>query len=45
MNDAAEWGRVVEARTAHAERLAPRVWALREDGREAAINLRPLDRR
>jgi hypothetical protein len=42
MNDAAWWARVVQARTHHDDLLPQRVWALRKDGHEAAIDLRAV---
>ena len=42
MTDAHWWARVVQARTDHADLLPQRVWALRKDGHEAAIDLRAV---
>lgn len=40
MNDAAWWARVVKARTERADLMPQRVWALRKDGHQAAIDVR-----
>ena len=42
MTNADWWARVVQARTRHADLLLQRVWALRKDGHEAAIDLRAV---
>ena len=42
MTDAHWWARVVQARTQHADLLPQRVWALRKDGHQAAIDLRAV---
>jgi hypothetical protein len=42
MNDAAWWARVVQARTQRDDLLPQRVWALRKDGHEIAIDLRAV---
>jgi hypothetical protein len=39
MNDASWWARVVQARTERDDLRPKRVWALRKEGREAAIDL------
>ena len=39
MNDAAWWARVVEARAERDDLRPQRVWVLRKDGREAAIDV------
>ena len=36
------WARVVQARTRHDDLLPQRVWALRKDGHEVAIDLRAV---
>ena len=40
VNDAAWWARVVKARTERADLMPQRVWALRKDGHQAAIDVR-----
>jgi hypothetical protein len=42
MNDAAWWARVVEARTERDDLRPKRVWTLRKDGREAAIDVKAV---
>jgi hypothetical protein len=42
MNDAAWWARVVRARTERDDLLPKRVWVLRKDGREAAIDVKAV---
>jgi hypothetical protein len=42
MTNADWWARVVQARTQHDDLLPQRVWALRKDGHEAAINVRTV---
>ena len=42
MTNAEWWARVVQARTQHADLLPQRVWTLRKDGHEAAIDLRAV---
>jgi hypothetical protein len=42
MTSAHWWARVVHARTQYADLLPQRVWALRKDGHEAAIDLRAV---
>ena len=42
MTNADWWARVVQARTNHDDLIPRRVWALRKDGHEAAINVRPV---
>ena len=39
MTNADWWAAVVQARTQHDDLLPQRVWALRKDGHEAAIDL------
>jgi hypothetical protein len=36
------WARVVQARTQHDDLLPQRIWALRKNGHEAAIDLRAV---
>jgi hypothetical protein len=36
------WARVVQARTQHGDLLPQRIWALRKNGHEAAIDLRAV---
>jgi hypothetical protein len=42
MNGAALWARVVEARTNREDLRPQRMWALRKDGREAAIDVKAV---
>ena len=42
MNDAAWWARVTQSRAQHDDLLPQRVWALRKDGAEVAMDLRPV---
>ena len=42
MSNAEWWGRVVQARTQHADLLPQRIWSLRKDGHEATIDLRAV---
>jgi hypothetical protein len=42
MTNADWWARVVQARTQHGDLLPQRVWALRKDGHEAAIDRRAV---
>jgi hypothetical protein len=42
MTNADLWARVVQARTKHDDLIPRRVWALRNDGHEAAIDLKAV---
>jgi hypothetical protein len=42
MNDAAWWARVVQARTERDDLRPTRVWVLRKEGREAAIDVKAV---
>jgi hypothetical protein len=42
VNDAAWWARVVQARTERDDLRPKRVWVLRKDGREAAIDVKAV---
>jgi hypothetical protein len=45
MNDAASWQRVVEARTERDDLRPQRVWGLRKEEREAAIDVKAVSAR
>jgi hypothetical protein len=42
MNESAGWARVVQARTGRADLVPKRVWALRKEDREAAIDVKAV---
>jgi hypothetical protein len=42
VNDAAWWARVVQARTERDDLKPNRVWVLRKDGREAAVDVKAV---